>query len=108
MVKMAMAKLVCVLLLALLSISMVATKVMAKEAQYHLDSSAHLSAREGVARHSTANHACFSAKNAAQSACAFPLATMVTRLCALAITTGRPRKEDPNAPNYIAFSTSNL
>ncbi|KAK3406311.1 gibberellin-regulated protein 6 [Eucalyptus grandis] len=34
---MAMAKLACVLLLALLGISMVATQVMAKEAQYQLD-----------------------------------------------------------------------
>ncbi|KAF7850549.1 hypothetical protein BT93_L5300 [Corymbia citriodora subsp. variegata] len=35
---MAMAKLACVLLLALLGISMVATQVMATEAQYQLDS----------------------------------------------------------------------
>ncbi|KAA8542431.1 hypothetical protein F0562_023433 [Nyssa sinensis] len=35
---MAMAKLVCVKLLPLLAISMLATTVIAKEAQYHLDS----------------------------------------------------------------------
>ncbi|KAI3440604.1 uncharacterized protein J3R85_003376 [Psidium guajava] len=35
---MAMTKLACVLLLALLGMSMVATQVMAKEAQFHLDS----------------------------------------------------------------------
>ncbi|PKI77987.1 hypothetical protein CRG98_001607 [Punica granatum] len=34
----AMNKVVCVLLLSLIAISMVATQVMAKEAQYHLDS----------------------------------------------------------------------
>ncbi|KAA8542435.1 hypothetical protein F0562_023429 [Nyssa sinensis] len=34
---MAMAKLVCVMLLALLAISMLATTVFAKDAQYHLD-----------------------------------------------------------------------
>ncbi|XP_062169614.1 gibberellin-regulated protein 6 [Alnus glutinosa] len=35
---MTMAKLICILVLAVLGISMVATQVMAKEAQYHLDS----------------------------------------------------------------------
>lgn len=58
---------------------------------------AHHNAQEDVARHSTTNHACSTAKNVVPSACVFLLATMETRLCALATTTGRLRVEAPNA-----------
>ncbi|KAK9926012.1 hypothetical protein M0R45_023268 [Rubus argutus] len=85
-----MAKLLCLLLLALLGVS------MATETQYHLDGNAHRSVQGDVARHSTTNHACSSARNAVLSVCVFLLASMATKLCALATTTGRPRKEDPN------------
>ncbi|XXG55434.1 hypothetical protein AAC387_Pa03g3102 [Persea americana] len=54
---------------------------------------AHTDARQ---RH-TGNHACSSASSAALSACVFLLALMETSRPALATTTGRPRKEDPNA-----------
>ncbi|KAI7985267.1 hypothetical protein LOK49_LG14G00678 [Camellia lanceoleosa] len=80
-----MAKIASLLLLALLAISMVATTVLAADAQ------------GGVAKHSTRNHACSSATNVAPSACVFPLAIMGTRVCALATTTGRPREEAPSA-----------
>ncbi|PON93590.1 hypothetical protein TorRG33x02_105740 [Trema orientale] len=92
-----MTKLLCVFLLALLGISMVATQVFAKEAEYHLDSNARENAQGDAAKHNTTNHACFSAKNAATSAFVCLLATMATKLCALATTTGRPREEDPSA-----------
>ncbi|KAG2399049.1 uncharacterized protein HKW66_Vig0084690 [Vigna angularis] len=94
---MAMTKLLCVLLLALLAISMITTQVMAKDAAYHLDRNALLNAQEDVARHSTTSHACSSVKSAAKLAYVFPLATMGTSLCAPATTTGRPSVEDPNA-----------
>ncbi|CAK9322659.1 unnamed protein product [Citrullus colocynthis] len=48
-------------------------------------------------KHSTTSHACSSAKSAAGSACVCRLATMETKPFALATTTGRQRKEDPNA-----------
>ncbi|CAL5441580.1 unnamed protein product [Camellia sinensis] len=104
-----MAKFASLLLLALLAISMVATTVLAADAQYHLSRqlsgqgslksyhNAHHNARGGVAKHNTRNHACSSATNVAQSACVFPLAIMGTRVCALATTTGRPREEAPSA-----------
>ncbi|KAG7022220.1 hypothetical protein SDJN02_15950, partial [Cucurbita argyrosperma subsp. argyrosperma] len=47
--------------------------------------------------HSTTNHACSFAKNAAESACACRRVTMETKAFALATTTGRQRKEGPNA-----------
>ncbi|XVE56931.1 hypothetical protein DITRI_Ditri04bG0050400 [Diplodiscus trichospermus] len=96
-----MAKLVSLLLLALLGISMVATTVMAKETQYHLDGNAQKSAQGDVARLSTISHACFSVKNAVPSAFVFPLAIMATKLCALATTTGRPSVEDPNVLDAV-------
>ncbi|KAI4335996.1 hypothetical protein L6164_014578 [Bauhinia variegata] len=85
---MAMAKLVCVLLLALLGISV----VMGKEGgRYQLDSvsfhsslhtymhayslSVQGSAREDVVKRSTTNHACSSAKSAVPSVSAFLLAS---------------------------------
>ncbi|GMQ10638.1 hypothetical protein CsSME_00053564 [Camellia sinensis var. sinensis] len=92
-----MAKFASLLLLALLAISMVATTVLAADAQYHLSRNAHHNAKGGVAKHNTRNHACSSATNVAQSACVFPLAIMGTRVCALATTTGRPREEAPSA-----------
>ena len=58
---------------------------------------AHHSAQGGAARPNTTSLACSSARNAAASACVCPQVSMGTRLCALATTTGRPRKEDPNA-----------
>lgn len=54
-------------------------------------------ARGDAAKRSTRNHACSSATNVAQSACVFPMATMGIRVHALAITTGRPRREALNA-----------
>ncbi|KAG5536613.1 hypothetical protein RHGRI_024138 [Rhododendron griersonianum] len=66
-------------------------------------------AQGDVAKHSTRNHACSSATNVAQSACVFPMATTGTRVHALATTTGRPRKEAPNAlriPNNNIFYSS--
>lgn len=61
------------------------------------EQNAHHNARGDVARRSTTNHACFSVKSAVPSACVYPLATMGIRQCALATTTGRPRREDPSA-----------
>ncbi|CAA2974289.1 GASA GAST Snakin [Olea europaea subsp. europaea] len=54
-------------------------------------------AQGGVARHSTTNHACSSARNAAESVSVFHQVIMVIKVFALATTTGRPRKEDQNA-----------
>ncbi|EOY03461.1 Uncharacterized protein TCM_018553 [Theobroma cacao] len=55
------------------------------------------SVRGGAARPSTISHACSSVRNAAGNACVCPQGIMGTKLCALATTTGRPRKEDPSA-----------
>ncbi|KAK6920872.1 hypothetical protein RJ641_014550, partial [Dillenia turbinata] len=100
-----MAKIVCVVLLALLGISMLPNKVMAKEAQNHLDSGrygqgslkSYRNVQGDVAGHSTTSHACSSARNVAQHASVCLLVTMATSKYALATTTGRPRKVDPNA-----------
>lgn len=54
---------------------------------------AHTDAR----RHRTRSRACSSARNAARNVCAFLRALSATKKPALAITTGRPRKEDQNA-----------
>ncbi|KAL5745181.1 hypothetical protein ACOSP7_026327 [Xanthoceras sorbifolium] len=52
----------------------------------------------------TRSHACFSARNAAQSACVCLLELMETSRSALATIIGRPRKEDPNAlKKFFAF-----
>ncbi|XVE54793.1 hypothetical protein DITRI_Ditri03aG0110800 [Diplodiscus trichospermus] len=99
-----MAKLVSLLLVALLGISLVATTVMAKETKYHLDGNAQKSAQEDVGKLSTTNHACFSVKNAVPSAFVSLLATMATKQCALVTTTGRPSVEDPNALDQLTFS----
>ncbi|KAG6741736.1 hypothetical protein POTOM_055014 [Populus tomentosa] len=57
----------------------------------------HHNARGGAARPSTISHACSSVRSAAGSASAFPQGIMGIKLCALATTTGRPRKEGPSA-----------
>ncbi|KAK1383618.1 Gibberellin-regulated protein 5 [Heracleum sosnowskyi] len=91
------------LLFALIAISMLQTMVEASS-EYHLDRSARINVQGGAAGHSTTNHACSSARNAAGSACVFPLVSMVTKLYALATTTGRPNKEDQNALDLTTFN----
>ncbi|KAF3640438.1 BURP domain-containing-like protein [Capsicum annuum] len=91
-----MAKIVSILLLALLAISMLATTVLAANGKHHHANVCH-NVQGGVAKHSTTSHACSSAKSAATSACVFHLVPMETRLFVHVTTTGRPRKEDPNA-----------
>jgi hypothetical protein len=61
------------------------------------DQNVHHNARGGVARPSTISHACSSVRSAARSASAFPQGIMGIKLCALATTTGRPRKEGLSA-----------
>ncbi|KAG4937423.1 hypothetical protein JHK82_051640 [Glycine max] len=61
------------------------------------DTNAHHNARGDVARPNTTSPACFSVRSAAGNACVCPRGIMVIKLCALATTTGRPRKEDPSA-----------
>ncbi|XVF16621.1 hypothetical protein REPUB_Repub10bG0048300 [Reevesia pubescens] len=70
-------------------------KIMALEASRATN--AHHSARGGAARPNTTSPACSSVRNAARNACVFLQGIMATKLCALATTTGRPRKEDPSA-----------
>ncbi|GER46040.1 cytotoxic and regulatory T-cell molecule [Striga asiatica] len=48
-------------------------------------------------RHRSRSHACFFARNAAQSVCVCHLARTVTSKFALATTTGRPKGVDQNA-----------
>ena len=64
-------------------------------------SNAQIDVPHGVEEHNTTSHACFSAKSAAGSACVCRLATMETKPFVLATTTGRQRKEDPNALKTI-------
>ncbi|KAK8556866.1 hypothetical protein V6N12_003257 [Hibiscus sabdariffa] len=94
-----MAKLVVAFFLVLIAISMLQTMAMASHGHggHHYDQNAHHSAQGGVGRHSTISHACSSVRNAARNACVCPLGIMGTKLFALATTTGRPRKDDPNA-----------
>ncbi|KAL2329982.1 hypothetical protein Fmac_017563 [Flemingia macrophylla] len=54
-------------------------------------------ARGGAARPNTTSPACFSVRSAARSAYVCPRGIMVIKLCALATTIGRPRREDPSA-----------
>ncbi|XVF58272.1 hypothetical protein PTKIN_Ptkin07bG0051700 [Pterospermum kingtungense] len=100
-----MAKLVAAFFLALIAISMLQTMVMASHGHggHHYDQNAHHSARGGAARPNTISLACSSVRNAAANACVCPLDIMETKLCALATTTGRPRKEDPSALNLNIF-----
>ena len=65
-------------------------------------------AQGDVARHNTINHACFSVKSAVPSVCVYPLASMGIRQFAPATTTGRPRREDPNALRTFAMTNSNF
>lgn len=60
------------------------------------EQNAHHNARGGAEKHSTTRRACFSVRSAVGNACACLLGIMATKLCALATTTGRPRKEDPS------------
>ncbi|KHN13617.1 hypothetical protein glysoja_019304 [Glycine soja] len=120
-----MAKFFAAMILALIAISMLQTVVMAANEQGgHLydnkgstsadlsflivfffranmevgvsrDTNAHHNARGDVARPNTTSPACFSVRSAAGNACVCPRGIMVIKLCALATTTGRPRKEDP-------------
>ncbi|XVE68140.1 hypothetical protein DITRI_Ditri09bG0045400 [Diplodiscus trichospermus] len=94
-----MAKLVAAFFLALIAVSMLQTMVMASHGRggHHYDQNAHHSARGGAARPNTISHACSSVRNAAANASVFLQGIMGTKLCALATTTGRPRKEDPSA-----------
>ncbi|KAL3526527.1 hypothetical protein ACH5RR_011183 [Cinchona calisaya] len=93
-----MAKPLALMLLALVAISMLQeTAVLASQGDHHQNRNARHNARGGAAGPSTTSHACSSVKSAAESACACPQAIMGTKPCALATTTGRPRKEDPSA-----------
>lgn len=53
--------------------------------------------------HNTRNRVCFSARSAVPSACVCLLELMATSRFALATTTGRPKEEDPNAPEASNF-----
>ena len=55
-------------------------------------------AQVGAQRHNTRSRACSSAKSAVPSAYVCLLGLMATSRFALATTTGRPKGEDPNAP----------
>lgn len=61
------------------------------------DQNAPHNARGGAGEPSTRSRACSSVTSAAGSACACLRGIMVIKPCALATTTGRPRKEDPSA-----------
>lgn len=63
----------------------------------NFEQNAHHNAQGGVRKHNTTKRACFSVRSVVRNACVFLQATMVTKLCALATTTGRQRKEVPNA-----------
>lgn len=62
-----------------------------------LNQNALQNAQGDAAKHSTINLACFTAKNAVQSAFVFPQGPMETRRFALATIAGRLSVEDPNA-----------
>ncbi|XWS40878.1 hypothetical protein CRYUN_Cryun17cG0033800 [Craigia yunnanensis] len=102
-----MAKLVAAFFLALIAIPMLQSMVMASPGhggqqnimalEVSRATNVHHSARGGAARPNTISHACSSVRNAVRNACVFLQGIMGTKLCALATTTGRPRKEDPSA-----------
>ncbi|KAG4926437.1 hypothetical protein JHK82_052236 [Glycine max] len=69
-------------------------------------SNAHHNAQGGVARPSTTSPACFSVRSVVGSAYVCHRGIMGTKQCALATTTGRPRKEDPNALNNLMLCSS--
>ena len=62
-------------------------------------------ARGDAQRHSTESRAFSSATNAVQSAYVCLLVSMATKVSALATTTGKLNKEDPNALNLFPFLT---
>ncbi|KAL8200687.1 hypothetical protein R6Q57_012026 [Mikania cordata] len=117
-----MAKFFAILFLALLGISMLQPIVLAKgrhrhgygsgslkRSRYHsnfadvyeiIDQNAPDSVQGDAAGRNTINHACFSARNAVQSACVYHRGIMGINKSALATTTGRQRKEDQNAPRF--------
>ncbi|KAL4322586.1 hypothetical protein AHAS_Ahas14G0225300 [Arachis hypogaea] len=95
-----MAKFFAAFILALIAISMLQTMVMAANGQGgHLydNKNAHHNAQGGVARPNTTSPACSFVRSVVGSAFVFLRGIMVTKLFALATTTGRPRKEDQNA-----------
>ncbi|KAF7802984.1 hypothetical protein G2W53_042095 [Senna tora] len=108
---MAMPKLLASLLLALIAISMLHTVLMmVKEVtsmkiirdqimdpEVSISTNAPHNARGGARRPNTRSHACSSVTSAAGNACVCPRGIMGIKPFALATTTGRPRKEDPNA-----------
>ncbi|KAM7508005.1 hypothetical protein LguiA_018458 [Lonicera macranthoides] len=100
-IAMAMAKFFAFLLLALLTISFLQTTVAS--GGHHNNRNADHNAIGGAARPSTTMHAYFSATNVAPSASVCHLDFMATKLCALATITGRPRKEDQNALNFLGL-----
>ncbi|RDX71136.1 hypothetical protein CR513_49553, partial [Mucuna pruriens] len=105
---MAVARLLFVLIMALVAISMLQTMVMASHGHgghHYNDKNALHNAREGVARPSTTNPACFFVRSAVGSACVCPRGIMGIKQCALATTTGRPREEAPNALNLLPSSS---
>ncbi|TKY53415.1 hypothetical protein E2542_SST24945 [Spatholobus suberectus] len=57
-----------------------------------------LVARTDARTHSTRSRVCSSAKSAVPNACVCHLELTATRRSARATTTGRPKGEDPNAP----------
>ncbi|KAL5143553.1 hypothetical protein HKD37_09G026478 [Glycine soja] len=77
--------------------SLVSLSLANMEVEVSRVTNAHHNARGDVARPNTTSPACFSVRSAAGNACVCPRGIMVIKLCALATTTGRPRKEDPSA-----------
>ncbi|TKY53408.1 hypothetical protein E2542_SST24938 [Spatholobus suberectus] len=57
-----------------------------------------LVAQTDARTHNTRSRVCFSAKSVVPNACVCHLELMATRRSARATTTGRPKGEDPNAP----------
>uniref|UniRef100_A0A803L978 Legume lectin domain-containing protein n=1 Tax=Chenopodium quinoa TaxID=63459 RepID=A0A803L978_CHEQI len=90
------------LLLALIAFSMLATVALANNPYGPGSLTINLHNVQGGARTlNTANHACFSATNAAGSAFVFHQASMATSKFALATTTGRPNRVAPSALNFF-------
>ena len=72
------------------------------------DQNARHNARGDAARRSIISHACSSVRSVAVSACAYHQAFTATKQCALATTTGRPRKEVLNALRLLLHWPSPL
>ncbi|QHO10313.1 uncharacterized protein DS421_14g488750 [Arachis hypogaea] len=99
-----MAKFFAAFILALIAISMLQTMVMAANGQggHFYDNKSQygpgsVKSYRGVARPNTTSPACSFVRSVVGSAFVFLRGIMVTKLFALATTTGRPRKEDQNA-----------